>query len=102
MADSEARFIFLVMFCGGGGPYTIADIVGAYDRVNRSIPSRIEMKTALNLLLAMDLIQKKNETFLVPKRQLPVPWSMSVQGAPLRTEFRSVNPYLREKESKDE
>jgi hypothetical protein len=67
--DSETPIIFLAMFWGGGGRYTLPDIVGVYDWVNRAIPSRTEMQTALNTLLAMGLIKQKDDTFLIPKRQ---------------------------------
>lgn len=67
--QSETPIIFLAMFWGGGGPYTIPDIVGVYDWVNRAIPSGAEMQTALNALLAMGLIEQKDDTFSVPKRQ---------------------------------
>lgn len=69
MKNSETPIIFLAMFWGGGGPYTIPDIIGAYDWVNRAIPTRAEMQTALNSLLAMGLIEQNDSTFQVPKQQ---------------------------------
>ncbi len=57
------------MFWGGGGPYTITDIIGVYDWVNRSIPNRADMESALNTLLAIGLIEKRDDKFLVPASQ---------------------------------
>jgi hypothetical protein len=65
----ETAVIFLAMFWGGGGPYTIPDIIGVCDWVNRAIPSKNEMQAALNALLAMGLIEKKENRFLISKRQ---------------------------------
>ena len=69
MLRSETPVIFLAMFWGGGGPYSISEIVGVYDWINRAIPSKAEMQTALNSLLAMGLIEEQDNTFRVPKRQ---------------------------------
>ena len=69
MKDNETPIIFLAMFWGGGGPYTISEIVGAYDCVNRAIPTKEEMETALNSLLAMGLIEQKDNAFQVPQLQ---------------------------------
>lgn len=66
----ETEVIFLAMFWGGGGPYTIPRIIGVYDWINRAIPNRLEMQTALNTLLAMGLIEKHGEKFLIPKPQM--------------------------------
>ena len=67
--EDETPIIFLAMFWGGGGPYTISDIIGVYDWVNRAIPSVSEMRTALNSLLAMGLVEKTQDKFQIPKRQ---------------------------------
>lgn len=64
---SETPVIFLAMYWGGGGPYTIAEIISVYDWVNRTIPTRAEMESALNTLLAMGLIENQEETFRIPE-----------------------------------
>ncbi len=64
----ETEIIFLAMFWGGG-PYTIPEIIGVYDWINRAIPRRIEMQTALNTLLAMGLVEQREDKFLIPKAQ---------------------------------
>jgi hypothetical protein len=69
LEQGETPIIFLAMFWGGGGPYTIADIIDVYDWVNRSIPNRADMESALNTLLAMGLIEKQEDQFLVPATQ---------------------------------
>ena len=66
----EIEIVFLAMSWGGGGPYTIAEIIGVYDRINRAIPDRIEMQTAFNTLPGMGLIEKRGERFLIPKAQM--------------------------------
>lgn len=66
---SETPTIFLAMFWGGGGPYTIPQIIGVYDWVNRATPSREDMETALNTLLGMKLIEQKGDTFSIPREQ---------------------------------
>ena len=63
----ETPIIFLAMFWGGGGPYTIAQIIHVYDWINRDIPSRKDLKTALNTLLALDLIVMQEDKFLIPQ-----------------------------------
>ena len=63
----EAPVIFLAIFWAGGGPFTISDIIGACDWVNHSIPDRAELEAALNLLLAVKLIERQDDTFLIPK-----------------------------------
>jgi len=62
---SETPVIFLAMFWGGGGPYTIPEIIHVYDWINRATPSRAEMESALNTLLAMGLIEQREDAFLV-------------------------------------
>lgn len=65
----ETEIIFLAMFWGGGGPYTIPEIIGVYDWINRAIPNRFEMQTALNTLLALGLVEQQEDKFLIPKEQ---------------------------------
>jgi len=62
---SETPIIFLAMFWGGGGPYTVPQIINAYDWINHAIPTRAEMEVALNYLLAMGLIEQRGNTFRV-------------------------------------
>lgn len=69
MDFDETPIIFVAMFWGGGGPFTISEIIGVYDWINRAIPSRSEMQTSLNYLLAIHLIEKKDDKFLIPNRQ---------------------------------
>ena len=57
------------MFWGGGGPYTIAQIIHVYDWINRDIPSRKDLKTALNTLLALDLIIMQEDKFLISRNR---------------------------------
>ncbi len=63
---SETPIIFLAMFWGGGGPYTIPEIIRVYDWINRAVPDREDLESALNTLLAMGLIEKQDDRFLVP------------------------------------
>ena len=63
---NDSPVVFLAMFWGGGGPYTIPEIIRVYDWINRSIPERENLESALNTLLAMHLIEKQDDKFLVP------------------------------------
>lgn len=65
----QTPVIFLAMFWGGGGPYTIPNIIHVYDWINRAIPTRGEMEAALNELLALGLIERHNDNFSIPKPQ---------------------------------
>jgi hypothetical protein len=67
LEDTETPVIFLAMFWGGGGPYTIAEIIYVYDWINRAIPTRDEMESALNMLLAMGQIEKQHAEFQVSR-----------------------------------
>jgi hypothetical protein len=67
--QNETSIIFLGMFCGGGGPYAIPEIIRVYDWINRAIPTREEMEVALNTLLAMGLIEQQDNKFLIPEPQ---------------------------------
>jgi hypothetical protein len=64
--DLETQIIFLAMFWGGGGPYSISQIIHVYDWVNRGIPRREEIEIALNTLLALGLIVIKDDKYLIP------------------------------------
>lgn len=66
---NETPLIFLSMFWGGGGPYTIPEIVGCYDGINKAIPKAADMELALNTLLAMGLVDKAAQKFLIPTVQ---------------------------------
>ena len=67
--QNETPIIFLAMFCGGGGPYAIPEIIRVYDWINRAIPTREEMEVALNRLLAMGLIEQQDNKFFIPEAQ---------------------------------
>ena len=55
------------MFWGGGGPYTISQIIHVYDWINRGIPRREELETALNTLLSLGLIRMDDDgKFQIP------------------------------------
>ncbi len=64
---SETPVIFLAMFWGGGGPYTLAEIIHVYDWINRAIPTRDELVSALNILLAMGQIERQEGEFQVSR-----------------------------------
>lgn len=61
--------VFLAMFWGGGGPYTIPDILHAYDWINHAVLSRGELETALNTLLAMGMVEHQEGTFKIAGAQ---------------------------------
>jgi hypothetical protein len=92
--QSETPIIFLAMFWSGGGPYTIPEIVGAYDWINRAIPSRTEMETALNSLLAMGLIEQTEDRFQVPNKQYAA--FDSFRKKKRKDRFDSVRMYFRQ------
>ena len=56
------------MFWGGGGPYRISQIMHVYDWVNRGIPTREYLEKALNILLALNFIEIKDDKFLVTRK----------------------------------
>ena len=60
---SETPIIFLAMFWGGGGPYTISQLIHVYDWINRDIPSREDLEVALNTLLSLNFITMKDDKF---------------------------------------
>ena len=60
---SEPPIIFLAMFWGGGGPYTISQLIHVYDWINRDIPSREDLEVALNTLLSLNFITMKDDKF---------------------------------------
>ena len=65
--EQETPIIFLAMFWGGGGPYTISQIVHVYDWINRGTPSREDLELALNTLLSLKLITLQDGKFSVPR-----------------------------------
>jgi len=65
--NQETPIIFLAMFWGGGGPYTIAQIIHVYDWINRDIPNRKDLELALNTLLSLKLITMQDGKFSVPR-----------------------------------
>ncbi|PHR98531.1 MAG: hypothetical protein COA78_26055 [Blastopirellula sp.] len=67
--QGDAHVIFLSMFLCGGGPYRIPGIIGVYDWINRSIPSKDDMENGLNTLLAMRLIKQQGDDFYIQKDQ---------------------------------
>ena len=66
--DIETQIIFLAIFWGGGGPYSISQIIHVYDWINRAIPRREELEDALNLLLFHKLIKIENNKYYIPKK----------------------------------
>lgn len=74
MKDNVTPIIFIAMFWGGGGPYRIFEIVGVYDWVNRSIPTREEMNTAFTSLLALGLMRGRllNSKLMLNTRKIGV------------------------------
>ncbi len=66
--DSETRIIFLAMIWGGGGSYSLSQIIHAYDWINRAIPEREEIETALNILLSYDFIAAEAGSFSVNEK----------------------------------
>jgi hypothetical protein len=67
MVGGETPIVFLAMFWGGGGPYTISELINVYDWINRDIVSRADLERALNELLMLELIQVKDNAYLVPR-----------------------------------
>lgn len=65
--DIETQIIFLAIFWGGGGPYSISQIIHVYDWINRGIPRREELEDALNLLLFHKLLKRENNQYYIPK-----------------------------------
>jgi len=65
--SSETSTIFLAMVWGGGGPYSLSQLMHAYDRINRGIPSREEIEIALNELLSTNLVSRRLRKFTVRK-----------------------------------
>ena len=63
----QTPIIFLAMFWGGGGPYTISQIIHVYDWINRDIPSREDLETALNTLLFLNFITMQDDKFTVQR-----------------------------------
>ncbi len=64
----ETPIIFLAMFWAGGGPYEISQIIHVYDWINRDIPTREGLEKALNILLALNCIEIKDDKFLVTRK----------------------------------
>jgi len=64
----DTPIIYLAMFWGGGGPYTISQIMHVYDWINRGIPTREDLEKALNTLLALNFIEMKDDKFLVTRK----------------------------------
>ncbi len=65
--NDQTPIIFLAMFWGGGGPYTISQIIHVYDWINRDIPSREDLETALNTLLFLNFITMQDDKFTVTR-----------------------------------
>ncbi|MHC5036061.1 MAG: hypothetical protein ACYTHM_01990 [Planctomycetota bacterium] len=67
MNDSETPIVFLAMFWGGGGPYSISQLLNVYDWINRDIISRKDLEKALNTLLSLNLIVQQDDKFRIPR-----------------------------------
>ena len=61
----SAKLLFLSMFSGGGGPFTIPDLLHVCDWVNRSVLSRKELESAINFLLAASAVEEEGNTFRI-------------------------------------
>ncbi|MCD4794110.1 MAG: hypothetical protein K8R54_12800 [Bacteroidales bacterium] len=61
----QTPIIYLAMFWGGGGSYTISQIIHVYDWINRDIPNRKDLETALNTLLFLNFITMQDDKFSV-------------------------------------
>ena len=68
--NQATPLVFLAMFWGGGGPFSIRDLILVYDWVNRDVLSRDEMEHALNYLLAAGVIERENGEFRIEKTHL--------------------------------
>ena len=65
--DNETKIIFLAILWAGGGPYSVSQIIHAYDWINRAIPSREEMEYAINFLLSNNLIKADHDKYYITK-----------------------------------
>ena len=68
----QTPIIFLAMFWGGGGPYTISQIIHVYDWINRDIPSREDLETALNTMLFLNFITMQTTIKYIKNRRMSV------------------------------
>jgi hypothetical protein len=60
--------LFLALWQGGGRVSTLADLVGLYDWVNRSIPTAEVLDGGLNRLLAAGLVRSRRGGFCIPAK----------------------------------
>ena len=67
--EGETPIIFVAMVWGGGGPYTMSQILHVYDWVNRAIPEREDLETALNALLHLGLVEEEDGAFRVVRKE---------------------------------
>ena len=63
----QTPIIFLAMFWGGGGAYTISQIINVCDWINRDIPSREDLEAALNTLLFLNFITMQDDKYTVQR-----------------------------------
>ncbi len=63
VSEGATPIIFLAMFWGGGGPYTISQVIHVYDWINRDIPSREDLEVAFNTLLSLEFITMHDDEF---------------------------------------
>lgn len=68
VSEGATPIIFLAMFWGGGGPYTISQVIHVYDWINRDIPSREDLEVAFNTLLSLDLITMHDDKFKIVRK----------------------------------
>ena len=68
VSEGATPIIFLAMFWGGGGPYTISQVIHVYDWINRDVPSREDLEVAFNTLLSLDLITMHDDKFKIVRK----------------------------------
>jgi hypothetical protein len=64
----STKILFLSMFWGGGGPFTIPNLLDVCDWVNRTVLSREELESAINFLLAASAIETEGNTFRISEK----------------------------------
>jgi hypothetical protein len=60
--------LFLALWWSGGRSYTLADILGVCDWIDRSTPTAGELDRGLNRLLAAGLVRERRGHFYFPER----------------------------------
>lgn len=85
--------LFLAMHWSGGGIKTVAEIIAAYDWINRLVISKFELEDALSFLLAANLLERAGDGFKL------CDWAYADFGAFLKrrkkNKFDAVELYFR-------